>query len=135
MMNIPITAITAGLLALFLIALTIRVVKLRRQNQVSLGDGGNETLRRAIRGHANLTEYAPIGIVLLLIAELQSVTIIWMTVLAAMLLAGRVAHGYAFAFAEGNMTLRTRGMQLTLFAIAALAITNLAMVAVDWITG
>ncbi len=127
MMNIPVTAISAGLLALFLSVLTIRVVKLRKQNQISLGDGGNEILRRAIRGHANFTEYAPIGIVLLLIAELQSVAMIWLAVMAAMLLAGRAAHGYAFAFADANMTLRTHGMQLTLFAIILLGVSNLVM--------
>lgn len=126
-MNIPVTAITAGLLALILLPLSIRIVKLRRSKRVSLGDGGHEELRRAIRGHGNFTEYAPIGILLLLIAELQSVHPFLLVVLAAILLAGRSMHAYAFAMTTGNMSLRGHGMRLTFVAIVTLALTNIAM--------
>ena len=130
-MSLPVSAIAAGLLAAFLIVLTVRVVKFRKQNKVSLGDGGNETLRRAIRGHANFTEYAPIGIVLILIAELQSANTVVLAILAAALLAGRAMHGYAFAFTVGNPTLRAWGMYLTLAAIGGLGVINLAMPVLD----
>ena len=70
-MDITVTAVTAGLLALVYLVLSIRVIKLRGQNSISLGDGGNEALQRAIRGHGNFAEYAPMGVLLLLIAELS----------------------------------------------------------------
>ncbi len=133
-MNIPVTAITAGLLSLLLLVLSVRVIKLRRTNRISLGDGDNAELRRALRGQANLTEYAPMGVLLLLIAELQSVGTIPLLILAATLLAGRSMHGYAFAFTTGNMSLRSHGMRLTFIAIALLAVTNIAMPFMGWIS-
>ena len=125
-MDITVTAITAGLLALVFLVLSIRVIKLRGQNSISLGDGGNEALQRAIRGHGNFAEYAPLGVLLLLIAELQSVNFYLLTAFAAALLLGRTCHGYAFAFTASSPALRQAGMILTFLAIAALALTNLA---------
>ena len=132
-MDIQVTAITAGLLSIFLLVLSVRVVRLRRKNRVSIGHGDSEELHRAVRGQANCAEYAPIGILLLLIAELQSVWVLPLVLLAAMLLVGRFMHGYAFAFTTGNMFLRSMGMRLTIGAIVVLALTNLAMPLVGWI--
>ena len=125
-MDITVTAVTAGLLALVYLVLSIRVIKLRGQNSISLGDGGNEALQRAIRGHGNFAEYAPMGVLLLLIAELQSVNAFVLIALAVVLLVGRICHGYAFAFTAGSPVLRQAGMILTFLTIAALAIANLA---------
>ena len=127
-MDVTISATTAGLLALLYLVLSFRVIRLRGQNSISLGDGGNEALRRAIRGHGNFAEYAPIGVLLLLIAELQTANHILLTGLAAALLLGRIGHGYAFAFTANNPFLRMTGMILTFGAIVSLALTNLALV-------
>jgi uncharacterized membrane protein YecN with MAPEG domain len=59
----------AGLLALWLVVLSLRVIQARRAARVSLGDGGNRALQRAIRGQANFAEYVPIALLLLLILE------------------------------------------------------------------
>lgn len=126
-MNVMVSALTASVLALFYILLSARVIRLRAQNSVSLGDGGNEALQRAIRGHGNFAEYAPIGILLLLIAELQAANQIVLVALAAALLFGRLFHGYAFAFTASSPFLRRAGMLLTFVAIVSLALTNLAV--------
>lgn len=135
-MSLPITTILTSLLALLFVRLSLQVVRLRQKNQVSLGDGDHEDLRRAIRGQGNCAEYAPIGVLLVLVAELQSAhgmvsTVI--AVLAAAFLLGRVLHGYAFAFTTGNMKLRVRGMQLTILTIIALAAFNLLMPAIAFV--
>ena len=70
-MYVTVTAITASLLALFYLVLSDRVIRLLGQNSISLGKGGNEPLQRAIRGHGNFAEYAPLVVRLLLIAKLQ----------------------------------------------------------------
>lgn len=131
-MTLPITTILASLLAILLFRLSVQVIKLRRSNKVSLGDGGHDDLQRAIRGQANCAEYAPIAILLVLVAELQSAQA-WVTlplaVLAAAFLLGRMLHGYAFAATAGNITLRVRGMQLTLFSLVLLALLNIAALA------
>ena len=132
-MNIAVTTILASLLATVFLVLSLRVIRLRREHKVALGDGGNEQLGRAIRGHANWAEYAPIGILLVLIAELQSVNVIVLAVLAAAFALGRAFHAYAFGFTSGSMFLRVRGMQLTFFTILILAVLNIAMLLYGWI--
>ena len=126
-MDITVTAITAALLALLFVILSFRVIRLRGSESVSLGDGGNEKLQRAIRGHGNYAEYAPVEILLLLIAELQDGNGLWLMITAVALVLGRVAHGYAFAFTANNPPLRVSGMILTFGAILSLAATNLAL--------
>jgi hypothetical protein len=126
-MDIMVTALTAGLLALFYIVLSARVIRLRTQNSISLGDGGNEALLRAVRGHGNFAEYAPIGVLLLLIAELQTANHFLLVALAAALFLGRICHGYAFGFTASSPFLRRAGMILTFGAIVSLAITNLVV--------
>ncbi len=135
-MSLPITTVLTSLLALLFVRLSFQVIKLRRKNQVSLGDGGHDDLQRAIRGQGNCAEYAPIGVLLVLVAELQSggtVPTIVVGVLAALFLLGRIMHGYAFAFTAKNMALRVRGMQLTVLPIIVLAAWNLLMPAVAFI--
>ena len=53
-----ITALYAGVVAILLIVLAIRVSLLRRELRVGLGDGGDPRLQRAIRAHANAVEWA-----------------------------------------------------------------------------
>ena len=112
-MNIPVTTILASALAVVFMVLSLRVIRRRVEKKVAHGDGGDDELRRVIRGHANCAEYAPIGILLVLIAELQSVNMILLAIIAAAFLLGRLFHAYAFAFTAGNVFLRRRGMQLT----------------------
>jgi len=124
-MSLPVTALTVSVLAVLLFVLSIRVIKSRRSEQVSLGDAGNEILQRRIRGQANLTEYGPFGIFLILVAELQSANLIILSVVAAAFVLGRLLHGYAFGFTEKSMRLRVRGMQFTLLSMLALVALNL----------
>src|ERR1700759_1830817 len=66
-----VTPLYAGLLGLLLIVLAVNISRYRRGLQISAGDGGHPALRRAIRAHANLTENAPLGLILLLAVEVQ----------------------------------------------------------------
>ena len=68
---LTITALYAGLLALLFLALSINVIRYRRGEQVSLGDGGKRKLARGIRAHGNFAEYVPLVLVLMSIAELS----------------------------------------------------------------
>ena len=127
-MSVPITAVLASLLAALFLALSMRVVKLRRANKISLGHGGIPELERAIRGQANFCEYAPFFMVLTLIAELQGVHAVLLGVVALAFLVGRVMHGYCFAYTDGRMVLRVRGMQLTATAIVVMAVLDFVSV-------
>ena len=54
-MPIPATLITAGLLGLVFLALTIRVVGRRVSGKIMIGDGGDSQMLERIRAHANFS--------------------------------------------------------------------------------
>jgi uncharacterized membrane protein YecN with MAPEG domain len=93
-----VTPLYGGLLVLWFIVLSMRVVRSRGRAKVSLGDGEDPSLRRAIRGHANFAEYVPLALLLLMILELSRFSIYLIHVLGATLLIARFLHGSALAF-------------------------------------
>ena len=117
-----VTPIYAGLIALLFLALSARVIFYRRSAQVSLGDGADKELLSRIRAQANCAEYAPLGLLLLLLAELQGTPVLILHLLGAALLAGRVMHGVALSIRPQRLNLRVAGMALTLTAIGIAAI-------------
>ena len=124
----PITIITASLLALWLVTLSLRVIKQRRALGRNTPDAAQEqALKRAIRGQGNLTEYAPIFLLLLSLAEYHAQAQWFLALVAVLFLAGRLAHGVAFSFMRSNMLLRVGGMVLTLTSLILLAGANLLM--------
>ena len=66
-----VTALYAGLIALLYLFLSYNVVLARRSQRVSVGDGGDKLVRKRMRTHANCAEYAPIGLILLMLVEMQ----------------------------------------------------------------
>ena len=64
------TALTAALLTLLQVGLTVLVIRARRGNRVNLGDGGNDTVLKRVRMHGNLTENAPLFLILLGLLEI-----------------------------------------------------------------
>ncbi len=108
-----ITTLYAGPLVIFYIALSIRVVMGRYRYRISLGDGGNEDLARRIRTHGNFAEYVPLGLLVLLFAELEGASVFLMHALGVMLLAGRVFHVAAINRPDKIRYARQIGMGLT----------------------
>ena len=115
-----VTPLYAGLLALWFIVLSARVISLRRSARVSLGDGGHPMLTRAIRAHANFAEYVPLALLLLVILEMSRFSIYLIHVLGVVLLIGRLMHGYALAFTAESRIGRAGGTVLT-FAVIIVA--------------
>lgn len=83
--------VCAGLLGLLAVALTVRVGALRNKKKISLGDGGDPEMLAAIRAHANLVEFVPLGLLLiwLLRGPYGNLTL---AVLAILLTVGRLLH-------------------------------------------
>lgn len=117
-----VTPIYAALLTVLLIILSFRVINIRKSDRISLGDGGNPALLRRIRAQANLVEYAPMGLVLLLIAELQGRPAALLHLAGLMLLAGRLGHALALSAPHPRLALRVAGMALTFSALTLLAL-------------
>ena len=118
-----ITSIYASLSALLIVRLTLSVIKIRRKNRISVGDGGNEELQLAIRTHANAVEYIPIALLLLLMLELNGAPKILIHLLGATLITGRIIH--AIGIPAKNLKKRVLGMQITIFLLIGLAILNI----------
>lgn len=89
---IPITALYAGALALFLVLISVRVSVLRGKFKVMFGDGGQEDLLRAIRAQGNLIEYVPFALLLIGIVEWEGMRPWVVHTLAGALLASRLIH-------------------------------------------
>ncbi|MFC0141859.1 MAPEG family protein [Erwinia mallotivora] len=109
--------------ALFLIVLTLQVVRLRRQYRVAHGDGGFYELQIAIRIHGNAVETIPLALLLLVMMEMNGVEI-WMLHLVALLFfIGRGLHCYGMR--TSILLWRKNGMMLTLLSLLAMIILNL----------
>ena len=93
-----VTPLYAAVLVLWFLALSLRVVQNRKSVKVSLGDGGNKLLQRAIRAQANFAEYVPLALLLLAILELSRFSIYLLHAIGIALVVARLLHGYALAF-------------------------------------
>ena len=121
-MTAAITGFYAAPLAVLFIVLSARVITYRRGNAISLGDGGDQVMLARMRAQGNFAEYAPFGLLLMLIAEAQGGDPFWLHVCGLLLLTGRVLHGINFSFGIRNMGLRVGGMVLTLTALGIAAV-------------
>ena len=124
-MTVPITTATAIILGIWLVWLSFRVVGARRSESVSLGAGESEKLERRIRAQGNLSEYAPIALILLFLAESQGASTWTVAIPALTLIVGRIMHGIAFSFTERRVLGRFGGMILTFTALVLLVLANL----------
>jgi len=123
-----ITALTAAALSMLCVMLAFKVIGIRRREKISVGDGGNDELLRAMRAQANLLEYAPLTLILLACAELNGVHWIILALLAVALVAGRVLHPAGIKNVNSPFKARVLGMQLTLLSMLALCVINVVWV-------
>ncbi len=126
--SFAITSIYAGLLGVLFLALTARVILRRGVTGTSLGDGGDRALERRIRAHANFAEFAPLGLILLLLTELMGAPPEALHLAGGLLLVGRAMHGLALTRETPSMPLRSGGMVLTILSIASTSIALIAHV-------
>ncbi len=120
-MHTPITAFYASLLAILFVGLSMRVIRLRGLVRVAVGAGGDPALERAIRVHANCAEYAPIGLLLLLLVELSGYTPWVVHANGVALLAGRTIHAWGMSRTNEVIRLRAIGMVATFVTLASCA--------------
>lgn len=115
----------AGLLGLLFLALSFRVIGFRRSLKVSVGDGGEKALSKAMRVQGNCAEYASIGLILLIGAELQGAPDWAVHGLGIALLLGRGLHAFGFGSTPQIVPARIWGMVLTLGMILVASLSNI----------
>ena len=127
---LPITSLTAVVLATVLLLLTCKVITLRRRDGVVLGDNDDRVLTKAIRGQGNASEQVPLGLIMLGLCELQGASFGLLAMLATIFVVGRVMHAVYFAVHGTPWPLRLYGMLLTLVAQTGLIIMLLMTVVI-----
>ena len=116
-----VTPLYAGLLALWFLVLSWRVIR-RRGKNTWLGDGGDQALLRVIRGHANFAEYVPLALLMMGFLEVSRFSIYALHALGIVLLIARLLHGYALSFTEHSSFGRFWGATLTFIVLAIEAV-------------
>ena len=101
------------------------MVRSRRELSVGLGDGGQESLLRAQRAQANFTEYVPIALILLAVAESQVLTGWLLHTAGAILVLGPILHAWGLNQSSGRSFGRYWGTLLTWVVIFALSLANI----------
>ncbi|MBN8239622.1 MULTISPECIES: MAPEG family protein [Marinobacter] len=122
-MIVPVTAVFAAVTGLLLLVLSAQVVKYRLKYRKGLGVNDDPEFEAAVRAHANLVEYAPLGLIMLAIAELNGVSssLIYWTGMA--LVVGRILHAWGMINGKGGPhKARMIGILLTWLAILVAAL-------------
>ncbi|MCK6533323.1 MAG: MAPEG family protein [Polyangiaceae bacterium] len=119
-MLIPVTALYGALNAILNIGLAANVSRNRAKHNVSLGSGQSNEMEIAMRAHGNNAEFVPLGLVMLLIAELSGGSSLWLHVLGGSLFLGRVLHPIGMPLKAPNPP-RFIGTTLTWVMIVATA--------------
>jgi len=128
-----VTLTFAAVLSLFLIVLSFRVLDLRGSPVTKFFHKPNREidpndLERAIRGHGNLIEYAPLFLILMLALELSDASVTLLYISGIIFSLGRFMHGIAFSFMKKNVFLRIGGMALTFIGFFILIRTALEQI-------
>tara|TARA_B100001093_G_scaffold458654_1_gene471222 strand:+ start:47 stop:448 length:402 start_codon:yes stop_codon:yes gene_type:complete len=123
-----VTQLYASLATGFFLLLTVRIFGIRGNplfKFISYGNENEEVIHRAVRGHGNFIEYAPLFFILLYIAEEAGTHNHILHSLAIMFMVGRLMHGILFSFMLRNsLVLRGGGMFLTLLALGLVGLVN-----------
>lgn len=122
-----VTALAAALLALWLLWLSVAVIRQRLRARVAIGTGESTLLLRAVRAHANFAEYVPVSLALLLLLELGGAPRWWVAGLAGALVVGRVTHALGIAREPEALRFRQAGMLLTFSVLGFGALSLLAL--------
>jgi uncharacterized membrane protein YecN with MAPEG domain len=126
-----ITAFFSSILALIFYKLSINVIRLRRKYKVSLGSSKkHKDLDQAIRAHGNLSEFLPIGLILLACLEVNHLPKIVVFMCGLFFLIGRYLHASSFLKEEIDSSNRVLGMKITHWSIILMAILNIITVIV-----
>jgi uncharacterized protein len=107
-----VTPLYAGLLALWFVVLSVRVVNIRRSG-ISFGDNGDLAITPIVRAQANFAEYVPLALLLMGFLEAGHYSIYVLHALGLTLLVARLLHGLALSFGWQKRVGRVVGAALT----------------------
>src|SRR5258708_14448823 len=110
-----VTPLYAGILVLWFVMLSMRVVNVRRRG-IPFGDNGDVKITRLVRAQANFAEYVPLALLLMGFLETSRYSIYLLHALGITLLVARLLHGFALSVGWQIAFGRVAGSALT-FAV------------------
>lgn len=116
-----VTGLYAGILALVYIALSINIIRKRREFKVGMGDGDNKILKKAIRAHANFAEFVPIILIMMILVEYTTANVMLIHGIGLTLVAARILQAKGLLKTEMASFERVAGTLTTFAIMAALA--------------
>jgi uncharacterized membrane protein YecN with MAPEG domain len=125
-----ITLFYAGLCALLVLFLAVRVAHWRFTHKIGLGDGGDRELLKRVRAHGNAVEYLPLCLILLGGMELNGYQAPLIHGFGIALVLSRLAHAWGVSRSSGTSAGRLAGMTVTwglMLVMAGFAIGGYAM--------
>lgn len=117
-----IVPVYAAVLALLLVLLSFRVIRLRRAERIGMGHGDCPRLLRAVRVQANFTEYVPMALILLGCLEIQQFSGYLVHGLGLTLVVARLAHAVGMSRESEDFRFRVSGMAATFFVLSSSAL-------------
>jgi uncharacterized membrane protein YecN with MAPEG domain len=113
----PIVSLYAALFGFMLVILSLRTVRGRYNLKANIGDANNSQMLRLMRAHGNFTEYVPMTLFLIFLAEQGGTSPRWIHSLCIVLLVGRISHAYGISQVHEDFRYRKLGMALTFSVI------------------
>jgi uncharacterized membrane protein YecN with MAPEG domain len=124
-----VTAFYAALIGLLAAALAIRVIIGRTKYVVAAGDGGNASLAQSIRAHANLSEHAPLVLLVIGFAEASGTPKAIIHVLGVVLVLARLLSAVGLSRSLADTLPRRAGAGLTMLTLIAASVLILLRLA------
>ena len=124
-----VSPIYSGFLVVLIIFLAYRVTGYRRTEGIPIGDtGASKAMKRAIRTHANSVENIPLGIILLMILELNNLTPWLLHSCGSVLLLSRFSYAWGMYRQEGASSGRFFGTLFTWLCLLLMVIINMLLI-------
>jgi len=116
-----ITLLYAGLCAILVVILAVRVAYWRFRHKVGIGDGGDRELLKRVRAHGNAIENIPLALILLGGMELNGYNGAVIHGFGAVLFVSRLAHAIGLSRSSGTSAGRFAGSLFTWLLMLTMA--------------
>ena len=123
--TLPLSMFYLSMVSCLALFLAFRIVKIRLDKHIGLGDGENEVLARQIRVQANLLKNILPFAILYILSEMNSPPVIFLHITGVVFLLSRLLHAYGFSHSSGTSFGRVYGTVGSLLTIGSLIAINL----------
>lgn len=118
-----ITIFYTSILVIIFLILSVLAITARVKSGINLGLSGEyDDLTKKVRAHGNFTEYIPLAIIMLLLAESAKLPGIALHIYGIGLVLGRLVHAFGIYSGKTKIPYRVIGMSMTLTLMSVLSI-------------